>query len=111
MGWRHGWQPSSGSSALTRAPVATTWTLRDDLELAESRARRGFDRIDHTALMDRVRGRIKDKRVLRLIKAFLKAGVLSQHGGLARSVTGTPQGGSSRRCWPTSPSASWTRIY
>ncbi|MDQ3091034.1 MAG: hypothetical protein M3R46_05095 [Actinomycetota bacterium] len=37
--------------------------------------------------------RIKDERVLRLIKAFLKAGVLRQHGGLDRSVTGTPQGG------------------
>jgi RNA-directed DNA polymerase len=30
----------------------------------------GFDRIDHAALMDRVRGRIEDKRVLRLVKAF-----------------------------------------
>ena len=36
-----------------------------------------FDRIDHAALMDRVRERIKDKRVLALIKAFLKAGVLT----------------------------------
>lgn len=52
-----------------------------------------FDRIDHTALMDRVRGRIEDKRVLRLIKAFLKAGVLKQHGGLDRSVTGTRRAG------------------
>jgi RNA-directed DNA polymerase len=52
-----------------------------------------FDRIDHTTLMDRVRRRIKDRRVLALIKAFLKAGVLKQHGDLARSVTGTPQGG------------------
>jgi len=52
-----------------------------------------FDRIDHVALMGRVRDRIEDKRVLLLIKAFLKAGVLRQHGGLDRSVTGTPQGG------------------
>ena len=52
-----------------------------------------FDRIDHAALMDRVRKRIEDKRVLRLVKAFLKAGVLNQHGDLARSLTGTPQGG------------------
>ena len=52
-----------------------------------------FDRIDHTALMDRVRDRIKDKRVLALIKAFLHAGILTEHGGFDRSVTGTPQGG------------------
>jgi RNA-directed DNA polymerase len=43
--------------------------------------------------MGRVRRRVKDKRVLRLIKAFLKAEVLKAHGDLARSVTGTPQGG------------------
>jgi retron-type reverse transcriptase len=52
-----------------------------------------FDRIDHTALMDRVRDRIKDKRVLALIKAFLHAGILTEQGGFERSVTGTPQGG------------------
>ena len=43
--------------------------------------------------MDRVRRRIKDKRVLALVKAFLHAGILTEHGGLDRSVTGTPQGG------------------
>ncbi len=37
-----------------------------------------FDEIDHTALMGRVRRRIGDKRVLALIKAFLKAGILSE---------------------------------
>jgi len=62
------------------------WIVEGDIEAC-------FDRIDHTALMDRVRRRIKDKRVLALIKAFLNAGVLKQHGDLARSVTGTPQGG------------------
>ena len=39
-----------------------------------------FDNIDHTALMDRVRTRISDKRVLALVKAFLKAGVLTATG-------------------------------
>lgn len=34
-----------------------------------------FDRIGHTALMDRVRRRVKGKRVLALVKAFLKAGI------------------------------------
>src|SRR5436305_5727384 len=41
------------------------WVLDADIEAC-------FDRIDHTALMDRVRDRVKDKRVLRLVKAFLK---------------------------------------
>src|SRR5262249_21511297 len=35
-----------------------------------------FDNLSHNAVMDRVRARIKDKRVLALVKAFLKAGVL-----------------------------------
>lgn len=52
-----------------------------------------FDRIDHAALMDRVRHRIKDKRVLRLVKAFLKAGILTELGDHQDTHTGTPQGG------------------
>jgi retron-type reverse transcriptase len=35
-----------------------------------------FDTIEHAALLDRVRARVKDKRELGLVKAFLKAGVL-----------------------------------
>ena len=62
------------------------WVLDADIEAC-------FDSIDHTALMDRVRLRVKDKRVLALVKAFLKAGVLTEHGGLKDSDTGTPQGG------------------
>ena len=38
-----------------------------------------FDEIDHTALMDRVRHRIGDKRVLALVKAFLHAGIVVRH--------------------------------
>ena len=52
-----------------------------------------FDNIDHTALMDRVRRRIGDKRVLNLVKAFLKAGILGEDGFLRNTSTGTPQGG------------------
>jgi RNA-directed DNA polymerase len=52
-----------------------------------------FDSIDHAALMDRVRRRVTDKRVLALVKAFLKAGVLTEIGRREDSDTGTPQGG------------------
>ena len=52
-----------------------------------------FDEIKHSALMDRVRRRIKDKRVLRLVRAFLQAGILSEDGLDRRTITGTPQGG------------------
>ena len=52
-----------------------------------------FDEIGHVALMDRLRGRIKDKRVLALVKAFLKAGVMTCAGDRQDTLTGTPQGG------------------
>lgn len=62
------------------------WVLDADIEAC-------FDSISHPALMDRVRARIKDKRVLALVKAFLKAGVLTETGQREDSFTGTPQGG------------------
>jgi len=43
--------------------------------------------------MERMRGRIGDKRVLALVKAFLKAGILSEDGIERDTTTGTPQGG------------------
>jgi RNA-directed DNA polymerase len=52
-----------------------------------------FDEIDHTALMDRVRHRIGDKPILGWVKAFLRAGVLTEEGITRETVTGTPQGG------------------
>jgi RNA-directed DNA polymerase len=51
-----------------------------------------FDEISHPALMDRVRVRVGDKRVLALVKAFLKAGILGEDRVLRATDTGTPQG-------------------
>lgn len=52
-----------------------------------------FDEISHTALLGRVRNRIKDKRIVALIRAFLKAGVLASDGFVRETHAGTPQGG------------------
>ena len=62
------------------------WVVEGDIKAC-------FDEIDHTALMGRVRDRIGDKRVLGLVKAFLKAGVLFEDGAMRDTNTGTPQGG------------------
>ncbi|WP_344933053.1 group II intron reverse transcriptase/maturase [Sphaerisporangium flaviroseum] len=62
------------------------WVLDADIEAA-------FDNLDHVVLMDQVRARVKDKRVLTLVKAFLKAGVLTELGTLRTTPAGTPQGG------------------
>lgn len=52
-----------------------------------------FDEISHSALVGRMRRRIGDKRVLGLVKAFLRAGVLTEEGLDRGTITGTPQGG------------------
>ncbi|MFC5822204.1 reverse transcriptase domain-containing protein [Nonomuraea harbinensis] len=68
------------------ATAGYRWVLDADIEAC-------FDRIDHTALMDRVRRRVKDKRVLALVKTFLKAGIMTELGQRNETTSGTPQGG------------------
>jgi RNA-directed DNA polymerase len=65
---------------------AYDWVLDADITAC-------FDEISHPALLARVRRRIKDRRVLGLVKVFLKAGVLSEDGITRDTKTGTPQGG------------------
>src|SRR5216684_3448928 len=67
-------------------PSNYQWVLECDIRAC-------FDEIDHTALMDRLRARIKDKRICSLVKAFLKSGVLTELGNREDTLTGTPQGG------------------
>jgi RNA-directed DNA polymerase len=62
------------------------WVLDADIKAC-------FDEIGHAPLMDRVRLRVKDKRVLALVKAFLKAGIMTELGEHQDTHTGTPQGG------------------
>ncbi|MEV8063421.1 group II intron reverse transcriptase/maturase, partial [Streptomyces antimycoticus] len=61
------------------------WIVEGDIKAC-------FDEISHAALMDRVRLRIEDKRVLALVKAFLKAGILGEDRLLRETTAGTPQG-------------------
>jgi RNA-directed DNA polymerase len=61
------------------------WVIDLDLE-------KFFDRVNHDKLMGQVAKRIEDKRLLKLIRAFLNAGVM-ENGLVSPSVEGTPQGG------------------
>jgi RNA-directed DNA polymerase len=62
------------------------WVFETDIKAC-------FDEISHSALMGRLRMRIKDKRICALVKAFLKSGVLTDLGDREETLTGTPQGG------------------
>src|SRR5207237_291678 len=61
------------------------WCVDFDLE-------KFFDRVNHDKLMGRIAKRVEDKRLLKLIRAFLNAGVM-ENGLVSPSVEGTPQGG------------------
>ena len=71
---------------LASRPSNYRWVLECDIKAC-------FDEISHTALMGRLRARIKDKRMCALVKAFLKSGVLTELGDREDTLTGTPQGG------------------
>lgn len=66
-------------------PSLATYVIEGDI-------RGCFDAIDHHRLMEQVKRRIRDRKVLLLIRAFLKAGIMVE-GSLAHPATGTPQGG------------------
>lgn len=86
----YGFRPRrSAHQAVARAQgyieEGYTWVVDIDLE-------KFFDRVNHDMLMARVARKVKDKRALKLLRAFLKAGVME--GGLVSPTTeGTPQGG------------------
>jgi RNA-directed DNA polymerase len=62
------------------------WVFEADIQAC-------FDELEHSAVLEQVRRRVTDKRVLSLISRFLKAGIMSAEGKVRGSDTGTPQGG------------------
>jgi RNA-directed DNA polymerase len=86
----HGFRPlRSAHTALRQAQghVAAGYEVVVDIDLEKF-----FDRVNHDVLMSRLYRWIGDKRLLRIIRRFLEAGLLQQ-GVKIRRVEGTPQGG------------------
>jgi RNA-directed DNA polymerase len=86
----YGFRPKrSAHQAVTAAQSyiaeGCRWVVDLDLE-------KFFDRVNHDILMGRIAKRIRDHRVLRLIRAFLNAGVM-ENGLVSPTDEGTPQGG------------------
>jgi len=85
-----GFRPGrSAHDAIARAQEylveGYTWVVDMDLE-------KFFDRVNHDVLMSRVARRVQDKRLLKLIRAFLNSGVMID-GLTSATPEGTPQGG------------------
>ena len=86
----YGFRPGrSAKQAVARAQelIAAGRSFVVDVDLEKF-----FDRVNHDRLMAHLAKRIADKRVLRLIRAFLNAGVM-ENGLVEASYEGTPQGG------------------
>jgi RNA-directed DNA polymerase len=88
--YSYGFRP--GRSAHQAVAQAQTYVAKGFNYVVDIDLERFFDRVNHDGLMARVAARLTDKRVLKLIRAFLNAGVMED--GLVRPVDeGTPQGG------------------
>jgi RNA-directed DNA polymerase len=86
----YGFRPGrSAHQALAQAQqyIAEGYGWCVDLDLEKF-----FDRVNHDKLMGQIAKRVEDKRLLKLIRAFLNAGV-TENGLVSPSVEGTPQGG------------------
>ncbi len=86
----YGFRPGrSAHQAVKRArahiKAGHRWVVDMDLE-------KFFDRVNHDILMSRMARRVKDKRILLLIRRYLQAGML-EGGTVSQRVEGTPQGG------------------
>jgi RNA-directed DNA polymerase len=86
----HGFRPGRGAHdavKAARAYVQAGKRVVVDVDLAKF-----FDRVNHDILMDRLRKRIDDAGVIRLVRAYLNAGIMDA-GVVVERHLGTPQGG------------------
>jgi len=92
LGCSYGYRPNIGALDAVRDLSAALKSGRYHY-LVEADIRSFFDRIDHELLIKMLEQRIDDKPFLRLIRKWLKAGVLETDGKVIHPQTGSPQGG------------------
>ena len=87
----YGFRPGRSAQQAVKAAQGyaqegLTWVV--DMDITKF-----FDRVNHDLLMERMARVVRDKRVLKLIGGYLRAGVVMSDGLVVRSEEGTPQGG------------------
>src|SRR6202051_4738648 len=86
----YGFRP--GRSAQQAAAQAQKYIAEGHRWCVDLDLEKFFDRVNHDKLMGRIAKRVGDKRLLKLIRAFLNSGVM-ENGLVSPSAEGTPQGG------------------
>src|ERR1039457_217471 len=86
----YGFRP--GRSAQQAVAQAQQYIAADHDWCVDLDLEKFFDRVNHDKLMGQIAKRVEDKRLLKLIRALLNAGVM-ENGLVSPSVEGTPQGG------------------
>lgn len=71
---------------FTKPRSGYEWVIEGDIKAC-------FDHVDHGILVNKLRERVTDKRVIGLVKLFLKSGVITELEEYRSTLTGTPQGG------------------
>jgi RNA-directed DNA polymerase len=88
----YGYRPGTGAHKAVKDLSATLRTGRY-AAVVEADIKGFFDHIDHNKLLNMLMRRIDDKPLLKLIRRWLKAGILDTTGQVLHPLSGTPQGG------------------
>ena len=91
MGFSYGFRPGRSQHAALDALIVSlykrkvNWVL--DLDISKF-----FDTVEHDWLIRFIEHRVRDRRIVRLIRQWLKVGVVDEHGHRKAAKKGTPQG-------------------
>ena len=88
-----GYRPGRGAQQLVKNLQHDLYCGKRINCVVEADIRSFFDKIDHDWLVRMLEKRINDRAMIRLIRKWLRAGILEEDGAIIHPATGSPQGG------------------